>query len=159
MTKLEFNEENLSKEQIEQLENIVRESKKKKVWKPKYDDRVYYINIFANADYFTFENTESDLLAYNSGLIFETRGQAKFEIEKKKVEFEIKQCAEEKGDDIMGCQYYIFLDLDTKKIEIGSSLCVKDQGKIYFEYRKDCEDCIKQVGEDRIKKYIFGMEE
>ena len=166
MTKLEFNEENLSKEQIEQLENIVKESKKKKVWKPKYGDKVYWIYPFSEhgIDYCTFENNDSDLLAYNMGSIFETKAQAEFELEKRKVEFEIKQYAESHNNAIpLLCvektRYHIWLDANDKKIKVGFTWCLWNQGVIYFTNEEDCRNCIEQVGEERIKKYIFGVEE
>jgi len=166
MTKLEFNEENLSKEQIEQLENIVKESKKKKVWKPKYGDKVYWIYPFSEhgIDYCTFENNDSDLLAYNMGSIFETKAQAEFELEKRKVEFEIKQCAERHNDEstLLRAEtnrYFIWIDMDTKEIKVGFTRGLWNQGVIYFTNEEDCRNCIEQVGEERIKKYIFGVEE
>ena len=33
------------------------------------------------------------------------------------------------------------------------------QGAIYFESREKVEEAIDAVGEDRIKKYIFGVED
>lgn len=167
MTKLEFNEENLTKEQIEQLESIVKESKKKKVWKPKYGDKVYYISqtgAFEGVTATEHLEFSTDRSMYKRGQLFQTEEQAEFYYEKQKVEFEIKKYAEEYNGIIDWAnekqwKYNIAYDHGCETIDIEGVTLVQESGTIYFTDKEDLLKCIKLVGVERIKKYLFEIEE
>ena len=72
----------------------------------------------------------------------------------------MKQFAEPEDFAWDGINYhdYLYYDILCDTILIGSSRCSRYTG-IYFKTRDDIKDCIEAVGEDRIKKYYFGIKE
>lgn len=57
--------------------------------------------------------------------------------------------------------YSIYYDIKLYSIRIvaNNSYYLCSQNQIYFTSREVLQDAIKEIGEDRIKKYYFGMEE
>ena len=91
------------------------------------------------------------------GNVFRTKDQAEFEVEKLKVEAELRKFSRPfKEDDD---NYYIEIYLPNKKLSIDRSEFFKTQGTIYFESTTIANEAIDAIGENRIKKYIFGVEE
>ena len=124
---------------------------------PREDDEYWYAN--ENGEVFRDEwgdfGYEKSMLTI--GNVFQTENEAEFAVEKLKVEAELRKFSRPfKGEDN---NYYIEIYLPDKKLSIDRSEFFKTQGTIYFESRKVANEAIDAVGADRIKKYLFGVED
>ena len=90
------------------------------------------------------------------GNVFKTKQQAEFAIEKLKVEAELRKFSQ--PFDYENRNWVILWSNFEKNIQIKWSAGTVRQGSIYFESKEKAEEAVKSVGEDRIKKYIFGVE-
>ena len=120
-----------------------------KMWKPEFQER-YYDTAFGNSCY-TFVDGEYDHRCYNLGLMYKTKEKAKEEAERLKTLKKMREWAGEWNDPWAilydGCQ--------VEAISVGG----KDvtYGELRFATKEDAQNCIKSVGEDRIKKYYFRI--
>ena len=93
------NMENLSEEEREQLMKIIKKSNgcKRKVWKPECNKKYWIINGFRVVDS-SWNNDNVDYGRYEIGNCFKTEKEAKFALEKLKVEAELRRFAEENNE-------------------------------------------------------------
>lgn len=160
------NMDNLSEEEREQLIALVEKSneKKNKVWKPEFEDLYYAILPDGSITDYEFTNSEFDNSCYDFCNCFKTASVAKFFAEKQRVMTQLKRYAEEHNDveiDWDNCeQYKYFLYCDSAKNEIGidSRSVLMFSNQIYFTSYDIAEDAVKEIGKDRILKYLFGVE-
>ena len=126
---------------------------------PQYNDTYYYIRPNGRVDCFNWDEVNYDLEAQGIGNVFRTEEQAKFAVEKLKVEAELRKFSRpfERG----GNNHSLFLEIynNRHRLDIGVRNCYQAQGAIYFESVEKAQQAISTVGEDRIKKYIFGVED
>ena len=131
------------------------------VWDLKKDDDYFLIFGDGNVSETTWGDCTSDKKFREIGNTFLTREEAECEIERRKVETELLRLGGrrefKKGEN----NYYIVCDFDSH-YDIWISNNKRDgfaQMMIYFDSNKECENAIKTIGKDRIKKYIFRVEE
>lgn len=139
--------------QIEELKNVKIEEDS--VWKPKYNGDYWYIDIYCGVLKSIWKDTDADNLMLLCGNIFKTGEEAKFESERLKVVAELKKFSRKfrKGE----LNYYI--SLNSKTNELGIYVSDYYIGlDVYFESYKKANEAIEAVGEDRIKKYLFGID-
>ena len=88
--------------------------------------------------------------------VFKTKDEAEFAAEKLRVEAELRKFSKpfEYGEN---CTEFYY-DHEFGGIKFCTLTASQTQGAIYFESREKAEEAIDTVGEERIKKYIFGME-
>ena len=91
------------------------------------------------------------------GNVFKTEQQAEFVVEKLKVEAELRKFSRPFVDGEWNNHIKYSQRFD--ELSISTSLVYQTQGVIYFESGEKARQAIKSVGEERIKKYIFGVEE
>ena len=133
--------------------------KKSCVWKPEEHERYYYIDEYENVCVDNWDNYATDMDRLNIGNVFRTREKAEFALEKRKVEVELQRYAEEHNDPSFSERYYILLDKQKEMLLIECyATSNKPQGAVLFTTEEVSKDAIKAVGEDRILKYIFGVE-
>lgn len=143
---------------------VVVEKNKIKVWKPSLGDLYYYIN--SNGDIkLSYYNTRS-IDKRCIGNFFKTDDEADHMVEKLKVIKELQDFAIENSDEEID-----WVDNEQDKWEI----CYKDSNdgvkpayniyyraqafNIYFTSLEIAKEAIKKIGEDRIKKYYFDIED
>jgi hypothetical protein len=143
---------------------VVVEKNKIKVWEPSLGDLYYYIN--SNGDIkFSYYNTRS-IDKRCIGNFFKTDEEAAHMAEKLKVIKELRDFALEHNDEEID-----WVDNEQDKWEI----CYKDSNdgvkpayniyyraqafNIYFTSLEIAKEAIKKIGEDRIKKYYFDIED
>ena len=114
------------------------------------DDKGSVDNSLYN-DYYTDNNRQS------IGNFFQTEQQAEFIVEKLKVEAELRKYGRPFKEDENN--YYIELCPFDKTLSINSSDYFKTQGTVYFESMEIANESIITIGTDRIKKYIFEVED
>lgn len=140
---------------------IVGETKNK-VWKPSLGDLYYYIN--SNGDIkFSYYNTRS-IDKRCIGNYFKTEEQAERIVEKVKVIKELQDFAldnnEEEIDWVDNEQDKWELSYKDSNVEPICNNYYRAQAfNIYFTSLEIAKEAIKTIGEDRIKKYYFDIED
>lgn len=155
---------------IKELENELSELREElnktgtKVFKPKFGDTYYYICVYGEVREEVWTDTEFDKAVYALGNCFETREEAKFEVEKLKVIAELKRFAMEHNEpmdwrDENQKKYFICYDCGKNKMMYIDYWNTLKNDNIYFSSAEIAEQAIKTIGEERIKKYYLGVED
>ena len=124
---------------------------------PGHCDDYWFLSGGGTIDDSFYTDSHVDNKRLGMGNMFETRQQAQFALEKLKVEAELRKFSRpfENGK----FNHYIFFYVDGNYIEVGYKNACHSQGAIYFESEDKAQQAIQSVGEERIKKYIFGVED
>ena len=158
---------NLTDEERKQLLNLVSKShteKKSKVWKPNEGNNYYCISYYGQVNDNVYISTVGSE-HYKLGNCFKTREEAEFALEKQKLITEIKRYIAENDhreldwDDPKQFKFSIYYNLCANKIHTTANcqFCRYPE-EIYFSNEFDWRKMIEDIGEDRIKKYLFGVE-
>lgn len=140
----------------------IYEEQKSKDWKPREGELYFYIN--SNGDIkFSYYNTRS-IDKRCIGNFFKTDEEADHMVEKLKVIKELQDFALEHNDEEID-----WVDNEQDKWEISykdsnvEPICnnyYRAQAfNIYFASKEIAQEAIKKIGEDRIKKYYFDIED
>ena len=144
---------------IEELEKELLELKEqaKDELFPQEGDDYCYTTMLGRVCHGSWDNLNSETSMLELGNIYRTEEEAEFDVEKKKVETELRKFSRpfKEGEN----NYYIELYTSDKKLSIDSIEYFKTQGTIYFESTTITNEAIDTVGAERIKKYIFGVED
>lgn len=153
----------LTPEQEKQIKDYlgIKESKR---WKPKDGDPYYYImgdGDVGRTTYYRHSLCDMGRITINN--YFKTEEEAEFAVEKAKVYLELKNFADENNEPInwnnpLQEKFYIMWDYEKCSIIYTYSCWMKTLDAIYFSSKKLANQAIETVGEDRIKKYLFGVE-
>ena len=160
---LNVNMENLTEAERNQLLALVKKSTgENKVWKPKYDEKYYYIDVDGECYLVSWNDSDINNNLYTIGNCFKTKEEAEFAVEKQKVTTELKRFAQEHNDKIDwnndDWKYYLAYDYRNKKLTVCSTIKIK-LADIYFTSKELVQEAIKAIGEDRLKKYYFEVED
>ena len=150
----------LTPEQEKQIKNYlgIKESKR---WKPKNDGRYY--TIYGDLSVDSMYNNSMDSLRITYGNCFKTEEEAKFALEKIKVYLELKNFADENNGPIdwrdgRSTKHIITYCNVEKRVCIDCWSTTQFMGCVYFSSAELAKQAVAKVGEDRIKKYLFGVE-
>ena len=138
--------------------------KPKTVWDLKEKDEYYYINIYGDVDITTFGigTCWEDKKMIEIGNAFLTKQEAEFEVERIKCEAILLKYGTinmmSLGDGNKS-KYFIYLNNFLNKIIVSEDYCIQSQGTIYFETKELAQKAIDEVGKDRLKKYVFNVNE
>ena len=141
------------KERISELEEQVKEEQEF----PKDGDEYWFMDMNGDVLSGKWKNfgIEKDMLEIDN--VFGAKEQAEFAAEKLKVEAELRKFSRPfKCGEI---NHYIFLNTDNECLDVVGLSYSQYQGTIYFENEDKAQQAIESVGEERIKKYIFGVDE
>lgn len=156
-----------------ELENLTDEEKKtflKLVKKGKKHCRkcingIYYSirpngNIVSSVE----ENTFYDDNCWKFGNYYNTVKEAEFAKQKQLVYQELKKYALEHNtekidwENYLQIKYFIYCNTKSNDLDIMDVSKRKITGQVYFTSEKIAENAIKDIGEDRIKKYLFEFD-
>lgn len=159
---------------IEEAQRKLDEARKKldeynteyKRFKPKNNEVYYYVisNGTVGRDYQN-DNFTTDIKRYDFYNCFQTREQAEAEAEKILVRRQLEDIARRlnKGkmidwnnDDQF--KYFLRFSFFINKISINYSFQYKDQGTVYCLDKNFLDVAVKEIGEERLKKYLRGEE-
>ena len=137
--------------------------KPKTVWDLKTGDEYYYIDMCGDVDITAFRNGTylTDEKIIKIGNAFLTKEEAEFELERRKCEAVLLKFGTrdmrsfEDYDD----KYYIMYDNTGKNVDVSCCTFRQNQGAIYFKTIELAQKAIEEVGEDRLKKYVFNVKE
>ena len=123
-------------------------------WKPEMEDMYYAIDGTGNVSALHWEGVEFDLHHFDIGNMFKRDDDATFALKRQKALAQMREWAGKWND-----PYRILYNdgrVEPETIFVGR--CIS-YGELRFASEKDAENCIKAVGEDRLKKYYFGVPE
>lgn len=143
-------------EQIDQRIKQLEEKCKEDVEWPKNGDRYWCINKRGKVETYIYRNDESDTQMFEFGNIFRTEEEALFEIERLKVLRELEKMGRpfEPGKS----NYLIHFDHFKRELKAsGYSQRQDAYGDFYFKTAVRARQVIEEIGEDRIKKYLFRV--
>ncbi|MGX7077454.1 hypothetical protein [Globicatella sanguinis] len=143
------------KELSEEIERLKAE-KEKEVWKPKCGDKYWTIshNGYVVQARWMGDEAEDDI--YAIGNVFKTEEEAEFRVEQLKVEAELRRFSRPFKNDSENYTLRYWQDEDILEI-----ICFEFSqcGNLYFPSEDIAQKAIDTVGEERIKKYYFGVED
>lgn len=141
----------------EKLKEFLTPPKPKTVWDLKYGDRYHYIspngNVWANK----WDDCTLDSGRRSIGNCFLTYEEAKFEVERRKVEAILLKYGGRRFKNSER-NYYLYYDHEDNLIRKTMVDTCQSQGIIFFDDDKVIDQAVKEAGEDNIKKYIFGVD-
>ena len=143
----------------DKLKELLIKPKQKTIWELEAGD----IHIFINSDGIAVSSVWSNYFYQvnrrAAGNCFLTREEAEFELERRKVETELLRCGGTRDmmsiGDINEDKYFIMYLQDSERIYINYNYGNHYLGNIYFKTEEDAQRAIDEIGEDRIKKYLF----
>ena len=141
------------KERIAELEEQAKEEQEF----PEYGDDYLFLLSGGTIDDNFYTNSHVDNHRQAIGNIFRNEDEAEFAVEKLKVEAELRKFS--RPFELNSFDYYIFFDTEKDCLGVGSLSYCRYQGTIYFESEEKAQEAVSTVGEERIKKYIFGAED
>lgn len=148
-------------EEISSLKNSIgeleEEAKEAKEW-PQVGDTYYSISTFGGIASIEYRGDNEDFDAFRIGNAFKTMKEAEFEVEKKKVITELSRFCESYGSDTHSTYLYYSRDTDTF-VAYTDTAMEPDMGVYCFESEGVALRAVKEIGRDRIKKYLFGVDD
>lgn len=141
----------------EKLKEFLTPPKPKTVWDLKYGDRYYYISPNGNVWGNKWDDCTLDSGRRSIGNCFLTYEEAKFEVERRKVEAILLKYGGRRFKNSER-NYYLYYDHEDNLIRKTMVETCQSQGIIFFDDDKVIDQAIKEAGEDNIKKYIFGVD-
>lgn len=152
---------NKMEEEINNLKNSIgefeEEAKEAKEW-PQVGDEYYVIHGFGKICSWKYYGSEEDFNVFRVGNAFKTKEEAEFELERRKVITELKKYSKAYNPKVKNfCICYSYGE--DALFPYLEPLDEPDVGAYYFESEKMAERAINEIGEDRIKKYLFRVGE
>lgn len=127
--------------------------KPKTVWDLKENNTCFWINNGIPLSLHWNDSTEK-IRNREIGNVFLTEGEALADLERRKIETEMISLGGRRKFESNRDNYGIYY---CDGINVTFSSCTMYQGLIYFDTRKEAEEAIKEIGKNRIKKYVFGV--
>lgn len=157
------NMENLSQEERSTLLSLIEKANKpkNKVWKPEENETYYYSYSDGNIEEATWDNLNVDKNRYAIGNCFKTKEEAEFALERQKVITELKRFALEHNEKEIDWsdgkpKWLIYSNRNHVGFKYVNLL---KENNIYFTSEKITQAAIKEIGEERLKKYYFEVKE
>lgn len=145
---------------------VVKENKESKVWKPEKDGHYYYYDNDGRTYQSSYCEDSIDKCRLEFGNCFKTKEEAEHMIEKLKVINELKKFALENNEEEIDwknsgeAKYLITYHYACKELEIAYYYYTQYiPFNIYFTSKEIAQKAIETIGEDRIKKYYFDIDE
>lgn len=135
--------------------------KHKSVWDLKEREECYSLTICGNVHHGFWDGSSSSIAIRELGEIFLTKEEAFADSERRKIEAEMLRLGGRRNFKFNGENYFIYYNdgISVKGINVGFYHSTMHQGLIYFDSKEQLNEVVKTIGSDRIKKYIFGVNE
>lgn len=161
---LQVNMNNLTDKERATLLSLVEKANKpvNKVWKPEDGEIYFYLYGTGSIHVDRWNNCDIDCSRYELGNCFKTREEAEFALEKLKVITELKRYALEHNEKEINWndedqdKFGLYFCHESKKILINT-YNFSQHNFIYFTSKEIARAAIKEIGEDRLKKYYFEV--
>lgn len=138
----------------------IYEEKPTRIWKPEFGEKYYYMTTSGNAAQDTF-NTSFDKYRLSFRNVFKTAEEARKMVEKIKIINQLQELSNVSFyHNCEGKKYLIIYNSKLKEIDYTTHTCIRELPfNVYFATQKDCENAVKEIGEDNLKKYYFDVED
>ena len=142
----------------DKLKELLVKPEPKTVWDLEKEDIYYFINPNGGVYSCRWVADEQDLSRREIGNVFLTKEEAEFEREKNKCESIMLKYGRRtfKPRDN---NYIIRFDNGDKQTFVDFRRINQFQGAIYFDTKELAEKAIDEIGEERLKKYVFRVSE
>ena len=142
----------------DKLKELLVKPYQKTVWDLEKEDIYYFINTNGGVYSCGWLADVNDLCRREFGNAFLTKEEAEFELERRKCEAIMLKYGRRtfKYEDD---NYFIRLAYDNKKVFVDFWRLNQFQGSIYFDTKELAQKAIDEIGEERLKKYVFRVEE
>ena len=140
------------KQRIAELENQAKEEQEF----PQVEDDYWYVNGDAETMLAVWYGDDYDKGRLSIDNVFKTRNQVDFVAEKLRVEAELRKFSRPFKNGQPNCNIILS---DNENVSTAYWKEIQNQGSIYFESTAIANEAIDAIGEERIKKYIFGVED
>ena len=151
---------------LEELENKIKElsdeieklkvEKNNEPWKPKDGDKYWLISHTGYTVQVRWMGDEAEDDIYAIGNVFRTQEEAEFRVEQLKVEAELRRF---ERPFVVGERSYSFYFDHRINCICTTDYSYTQEDNIHFASEEIAQKAIDTVGEERIKKYYFGVEE
>ena len=141
----------------DKLKELLVKPKPKTVWDLE-EDIYYFINPNGGVYSCRWVADEQDLSRREIGNAFLTYDEAKFEIERRKCESIMLKYGR-RTFKYGKLNYFIVIFDERMIIESSFNFQIIYQGTIYFDTEELAQKAIDEVGKERLKKYVFRVEE
>lgn len=142
--------------------DLLEKPKPKSVWDLKNGDVYYFLTAYGCVMKTVWVNTNTDNEKLSIGNAFLTEEDAEFAREHLKVIAELKRYAKEFSDEEWRngntAKYLFYRSFPGNRIYITSTYSAH-YPCLYFESMEKAKQAFNAVGEERIKKYYFGVRE
>lgn len=164
-TEIKLSLENLSKEEREQLMQLVEKANKPKPgrWKPNRGELYYHILSNGEVNTCRWDDYSTEKERFAIGNVFKTKKEAEFAVEKRKVEVELQDIADELNEgwvpnwnDKGTNKYIIAYNADNGRVEATLSRYIKIRGAC-FKTEDIANEAIRRVGKGCITKYYLEV--
>lgn len=127
----------------------------KTVWNLQKGDKCFFINSIGSMIPVKWDGTYCAIRNLEIGNAFLTKEEAESEVERRKIETEMIRLGGRRNFKFNGNNFSIYY---SDGLNVALWHLTINQGSIYFDTRKEAEDAIEHIGEDRLRKYIFGVD-
>lgn len=134
----------------------------KSVWDLKKGDKYFILWSEGEVEYCKWNGDKIDVNRRACGNIFLTKEEAEFEVERKKCEaIMLKYGTRDMMSlgDVDTKKWLIRYNHNEKHLHLDYFNYLNSQGIILFASEEIAQQCIDEIGEDRLKKYIFNVKE
>ena len=139
------------------FDSVLEELIKEQEFDFQLDDTYFVVNFYGEADGLLWDGYPCDKIALENNAIFKTQEEAEFEAERLKVLRELEKLG--RAFKPFHGNYMIIFSHDGGLTINGYRTTAVSYGKYYFENREEAKQAVEKIGADRIKKYLFGVEE
>ena len=133
--------------------------KHKNVWELQDGDECFFITAIGNVFSRTWDGSYCTLRNMEIGNVFLTKEEAEFDLERRKIEAQMLRLGGKRKTEQGKANWFFEYRPSSGGIEILWSSYETDQGVIYFDSEEKAKKALETIGEERFKKYIFGVEE
>lgn len=158
--------ENLTEEELKQFTRLVNKANNpKNVWFPQKWKKYYYLDMCGKIKRAFWRDATLDKYLYSLGNCFETKEKAEWSIEHLKIKAELKRYADTYNEAAINfnisTQPKYFLKFSYWSFDVYIENCRHEMcaDTIYFVSENIAKKAIKEIGEERLKKYYFGIED
>ena len=145
----------------DKLKELLVKPKPKTVWDLEYGDKYYCLDNAGNINYIDWHENAYNLFQRECGNVFLTKEEAEFELERKKCESIMLKYGRRTFKYEQNNYLIRFDNTDNinKKVDVEVWQICQLQGSIYFDTEELAQKAIDEIGEERLKKYVFRVEE
>lgn len=135
--------------------------KSKTIWNLQKGDKCYFIASDGDVLSGKWDNWNAQIENRKVGNVFLTKEEAFADLERRKIETEMLRLGGRRNFKFNENNFSIYYSdgLNVNGINVEFYHSTMHQGSIYFDSKEQLNEVVKTIGLEKIKKYIFGVNE